>query len=380
MNKKKLNALLSIIQACALTAVITACALSNNISDSPENLSSPSPQSDPTAASDDAVTEVAAATPEEIAGNKEIPVIWDDDGSPDGMIALLYLLKHPEFDVKAITVSCGEAHPKIFAENISRMLTRIGYSGIPVAAGRDTPLEGENAFPEEWRAATDIFWEVDLPEADSPIDARMASLVIVDTVKNSPEPVTIFLTGNHTNLAEALRLDPSIANHINLVQVMGGALFVPGNIASDYPAIPNYVAEWNIWVDPVAAEEVLQSGIPIQLMPLDATSHVIWVEEDAAAWEGTGSPEGILSAEILRWMLRSWFPTGVYAWDVVAAVDLTYPGYCTHEDHFVWVDTTSGNEQGRTIVDDDQTPNMSVCLLPKQDENKAALLEIFNLP
>lgn len=309
-----------------------------------------------------------------------IPVIWDDDGSPDGIIALLYLLKHPEYQVEAITVACGEAHTELFAENLTRMLTRAGYSGIPVAAGRETPLEGDNAFPDEWRGATDIFWEADLPEAESQVDTRMASLVIVDIVKSSPVPVTIFLTGNHTNLAEALRLDPSIAQNINLVEVMGGALNVPGNIASDYPAIQNHVAEWNIWVDPVAADEVFQSGIPIQLMPLDATNYVIWHEEDAAAWEGTGSREGILAAEILRWMLRSWFPTGVYAWDVVAAVDMTDPEHCSHFDHYVWVDTAQGDEQGRTIIDDNQPPNMNVCEIPNERNIKNALLEVFELP
>ncbi len=374
MNRKSHNALISSTLVFGLTALTAACAVPNDISDSPENIVSPTPETEVIATPDDLGNQNDGSTPE------KIPVIWDDDGSPDGMIALLYLLRHPTFEVKAITVSCGEAHPKVFAENISRMLTRIGYNSIPVAAGREFPLEGNNAFPDEWRAATDIFWEVDLPEAGTPIETRMASLVIIDTVKNSPVPVTIFLTGNHTNLAEALRLDPSIANNINRIQVMGGALFIPGNIASDYPAIPNTVAEWNIWVDPIAAEEVFQSGIPIQLMPLDATSYVIWTEEDAAAWEETGTPEGILSAEILRWMLRSWFPTGVFAWDVVAAVDLTDPEYCIHEDHFVWVDTASGDEQGRTLVDDRQAPNMSVCLLPNQDQNKAALLEIFKLP
>ena len=299
----------------------------------------------------------------------KIPVIWDDDGSPDGIIALLYLLKHPAIRLEGIAVSCGEAHPQVFAENLTRMLARIGRQGIPVAAGRDTPLEGNNAFPESWRAATDIFWEAELPATESQTSSKSASQLIIEIVKNSPEPVIIFLTGNHTNLAEALRLDPSIADNIQLIEVMGGAFEVDGNIASDYPEIPNWVAEWNIWVDPMAADEVFQSGIPIQLMPLDATNYVVWTEDDAVDWESSRSPEGILAAEILRWMLRSWFPTGVYAWDVVAAVDMTNPEHCFHTDQHVWVDTAPGDKQGRTLIDGNKSPNISVCETPMKEKS-----------
>ncbi|MGB2963041.1 MAG: nucleoside hydrolase [Anaerolineales bacterium] len=310
----------------------------------------------------------------------KIPVIWDDDGSPDGIIALLYLLKHPAIRLEGIAVSCGEAHPQVFAENLTRMLARIGRQGIPVAAGRDTPLEGNNAFPESWRAATDIFWEAELPATESQTSSKSASQLIIEIVKNSPEPVIIFLTGNHTNLAEALRLDPSIADNIQLIEVMGGAFEVDGNIASDYPEIPNWVAEWNIWVDPMAADEVFQSGIPIQLMPLDATNYVVWTEDDAVDWESSRSPEGILAAEILRWMLRSWFPTGVYAWDVVAAVDMTNPEHCFHTDQHVWVDTAPGDKQGRTLIDGNKSPNISVCETPNEGEVKRLLRDIFDLP
>ncbi len=69
-------------------------------------------------------------------------------------------------------------------------------------------------------------------------------------------------------------------------------------------------------MDPITADEVFRSSIPLRLVPLDATNPVIWTEADAAAWEASDSPEGRMAYEILRWMLRSWFPEGVYAWDV----------------------------------------------------------------
>ena len=370
--------ILRMIFISCLVITTLACAILNNFPSPPGELESSAIPSNTPYSSGPTLS--PSSTPAGETGRGGIPVIWDDDGSPDGIIALLYLLRHPDIRVVGISVSCGEAHTELFAENLTRMMARIGYTGIPVAAGRETPLVGDNTFPNEWRGATDVFWEAELPEPIERVDTRLASLMIVDIVKNSPQPVTIFLTGNHTNLAEALRLDPTIKDNINLIEVMGGALHVPGNINSDYPSNPNQVAEWNVWIDPVAAEEVFQSGIPIQLMPLDATNYVIWTEDDAAAWEASGTPEGILAGEILRWMLRNWFPTGVYAWDVVAAVDMIQPEFCAHSDQFVWVDTAPGIEQGRTLIDENKTPNMSVCELPNEGKVKDALNEVFNSP
>jgi len=239
----------------------------------------------------------------ETPGRPLIPFIWDDDGSPDGVIALLYLLRHPEVNVKAITVSCGEAHPALFAQNLTRMLALLEKTHIPVAAGRDVPLEGNNAFPEPWRQWSDTFWGIKLPDAGEAIQPISAAHLIVDTVKQSPEPVTIIVSGTHTNLAEALRLDATIVSKIRAMECMGGAINVPGNIENDWPDFHNRVAEWNIWIDPIAANEVFSSGIPIHLTPLDATKKVVWEKTDAAAWGKGKTPEGDLARKILEWML-----------------------------------------------------------------------------
>lgn len=309
-----------------------------------------------------------------------VPIIWDDDGSPDGVIALLYFLQNPEVSVKAITVSCGEAHPDVFAQNLTRMLARVGRTGIPVAAGRSTPLKGNNAFPQPWRTGTDVFWGIDLPQSVEPVQSASAAQLMVDIVSQSPDPVMVFVSGTHTNLAEALRLDPTIAGRIRAVEIMGGALYVSGNIESEWPDIHNRVAEWNIWVDPLAASEVFSSGLSISLTPLDATNHVIWTESDAAAWEAPGTPEGVLAAEILRWMLRSWSPTGVYAWDLVAAVNATNPNLCQDTQAHLRVVTDPGDQQGHTVVDSSQPANTSVCMTPQAEAVKRRTAQVLGLP
>jgi pyrimidine-specific ribonucleoside hydrolase len=318
-----------------------------------------------------------------VISKPHLHIIWDSDGSPDGVIALLYFLQNPNVNVDAITVSCGEAYTDTFAPKLTRMLAMLGRKGIPVAAGRTTPLQGDNAFPEPWRRFTNAFWEIDLPEADEPVHALPAADLIVEVLNKSPSLVTLFVSGPHTNLAEALRSDPTIVNKIASVQVMGGALSVPGNIESEWPEIHNKVAEWNIWVDPIAASEVFNAGLPIQLTPLDATSQVIWTSDDADTWEASGTPEGILATKILRLMLRylsDMYPEGVCLWDLVAAVNATNPDLCQQEQVHIQVVTESGDEEGRTVVISDQPANVTACLKPQADEIKNLVAQTLGLP
>jgi len=301
------------------------------------------------------------------SGQGPIPIIVDDDGSPDGTIALLYFLRNPLFEVKAVTISCGEAHPEVFAPHVQRLLAGLGRPDIPVGVGRATPLEGNNAFPDPWRQVSDDFWGISYPEAPVSLEAVPAAQLIVDTLNSVSQPVAIFVSGTHTNLAEALRLDPGIVEDIREVHVMGGSIHVPGNIKHDWPEIDNEVAEWNIWVDPVAAAEVFASGVPIHLAPLDATNRVLWTKSDAQAWASSGSPEGILAGKLLQWMLETWSAKSAYIWDLVAAINATDSALCPEVPLAVDILVEPGPNQGRTVVTD-QPQNATVCLNPDAEQ------------
>jgi pyrimidine-specific ribonucleoside hydrolase len=309
-------------------------------------------------------------------GQSPLPVIVDDDGSPDGLIALLYFLRNPLFDVRAVTISCGEAHPELFAPHIVQLLAGLGRGDIPVGVGRATPLEGKNAFPDPWRQSSDNFWDISLPFPAVSTEPTPAADLIIKTLRNSPTPVTVFLSGNHTNLAEALRIEPGIVDHIRDVHIMGGSIYVPGNIKNDWPDIDNEVAEWNIWVDPLAAKEVFASGLSIHVTPLDATNQVTWTRSDALAWKSSGSPEGVLAGELLQWMLDSWSSKGVYLWDLVAAVNTADPSLCPETPLSLDVITTPGRDLGQTVIDN-RSPNASVCLNPDPVRVKERVAEIF---
>jgi purine nucleosidase/pyrimidine-specific ribonucleoside hydrolase len=327
----------------------------------------------PSAAASPAVTVGSLRTP---TGESPVPVIFDDDGSPDGTIALLYFLSHPLLDVRAVTISCGEAHPEVFAPHIRGLLAELGRAEIPVGVGRGTPLEGNNAFPEPWRQASDSFWGITVPEVAELPEPTSAAELIVETVNDSSQPVMIFVSGNHTNLAEALRLDPGIMENIREVHIMGGSIHVPGNIHRDWPEIDNTVAEWNIWVDPVAADEVFTSGVEIYLTPLDATDQVLWTEQDATRWASSGSAEGAMAADLLQWMLESWSGEGVYIWDLVAAVNASEPELCAEDPLSVEVLVAPGPDQGRTVTTGD-SQNANVCFDPDPEQIRASATAIF---
>jgi pyrimidine-specific ribonucleoside hydrolase len=305
-----------------------------------------------------------------------IPVIVDDDGSPDGTIALLYFLSNPGFDVRAVTISNGEAHPDLFARHILQLLAGLGRADIPVGAGSPTPLEGTNSFPDPWRQASDQFWDIELLSAEVTKKPVQAAELIVDTVNNSVQPVMLFVSGTHTNLAEALRLDPGIAGKIRDVYIMGGSVYMEGNIKHDWPAIDNSVAEWNIWVDPAAAEVVFSSGLPLHLIPLDATRKVSWTPSDLSGWISSKSPEGIMAGNLLQWMLDSWSPEGVYIWDLAAAVQATNPSVCPEVPLAINIITSPGPEQGQTLVKQGE-PNILVCLDPDIGQMKSLSASIL---
>ncbi len=307
-----------------------------------------------------------------------IPLIVDDDGSPDGSIALLFFLRNPLYDVRAVTISYGEAHPEKFTPHVAQILAATGRTDIPVGYGKDAPLEGTNAFPESWRQASDEFWGLELAPAAGAVDPVPAAKLIAETISKSKKPVTLFISGSHTNLAEALRLDPGIAANIRDVYIMGGSVNVPGNIHSDWPEFENETAEWNIWVDPLAASEVFSSGLPLHLVPLDATRQVVWKQKDVPGWKAD-TPESELAGDLLQWMLDNWSRDGVFIWDLVAAVQATDPEACPEVHMALEVVTAPGPEEGRTLTVN-APANISVCLEPDTAKIKSLAASIFQQP
>jgi purine nucleosidase/pyrimidine-specific ribonucleoside hydrolase len=304
-------------------------------------------------------------------------LIYDDDGSRDGMAALLYLLSYSDISIQAINISYGEAHPNLYVQHIGHVLDDFGISDIPLGAGQDMPLAGGIPFPDWLRQLSDNFWDYSLPSSDKTYPFQNAPELMVSVINQASEPVTIFLSGPFTNLAQALRLDSAIKNNISAVYFMGGAVNVPGNITNLIPDSNNKFAEWNILADPKAAKEVFESGLELYMVPLDATNKVILQQEDLLPWR-QGDEKANMVADLYDIMFNNYGFKKAEIFDLTAAVIMVQPESCVFQQLHLDVITQDGPALGQTMVVPNTKPNNHVCLEPDVTQIKQNLNDTFS--
>jgi len=299
-------------------------------------------------------TAVAISTPSTsmtLPAPQGTPILIDTDMAADGIMSMLYLLEHPDLDVLAITVSgTGLVHCEEGVEQALGLLALVGETGIPVACGPEDPLEGINTFPGSWRAVADEGYGLELPPGGQPSDLDAPGL-LVSVIGASPEPVVIHADGPNTNLAAAFRAEPSLIDNISMVYVMGGAFETGGN------AIKNTDAEWNIWVDPVAADEVLRSGVPVTLLPLDATNQVplnVFHLQALQAHQSTPAADVVVTMLTGLDSLAAGF---LYFWDPLNAAILVDETYAEYESRSVAIVLDDDRSiAGAVVVDGSGSP------------------------
>jgi inosine-uridine nucleoside N-ribohydrolase len=307
-----------------------------------------------------------------------IPVIYDDDGSPDGTTALMYLLSDARISVKAVNISYGEANPEVYIQYIGGLLDTFGFADIPLGAGQPPSLPGNHVFPDWIRDAADNFWGMPKPDTGKTYPVQDAAQLIVDTVNNAKEPITIFISGPCTNLAAALRLDPGIRDNIKAVYIMGGAVHVLGNLSDLVTDPENGWAEWNIYADAQAASEVFASGLEIYLVPLDATNEVTISNQDIAEWS-KGAPQAVFAANFYQSIMGSDPAKEIYIWDIMTAEIMTQPYLCRFKDMEIQIVTKEGNNYGQTNQVVRGNPNAYVCVEPIIGEVRGQLDNIFRI-
>ncbi len=296
------------------------------------------------------LTEVSCAPDPEsdTSAEQQIIMIVDTDGGSDDAMALLYLLQRPDVEVAAITVSgTGLVHCPIGASNAAALveLASPGRS-IPIACGPSAPIEGDRAFPDEWRTQADGRYDGILPAGEPAVGSLDAVSLLTRTIGRSSRTVTVLTLGPLTNLALALEADPSIGSRIERVVVMGGAFSVPGNVHVDaHPSAD--IAEWNVYVDPVALQRVLDSGVPVTFVPLDTQvpvdPYVVRAVERTAS-----TPPADMVARLLT--SSPFFVSGeFFFWDPLAAAAAAEPSLFTTQSSEVSV-VTDGAGAGWTTV------------------------------
>ena len=222
-------------------------------------------------------------------------VIIDTDMGWDDVLSILYLMKCPDIDIVGITVTgCGETNLRWGTVIALSLMEMGGRTDVSVCKGTSTPLLFKHVFPQTFR--DDMNGMMGLlgslnPDISMEPDPRPAWQYLVETLDKTEEKITILSLGGFTSLATMLDLYPHAkVDRIEAVYAMAGAVFVDGNIALLNNARPewdqgpvyrsNYAAEWNVFVDPLAAQKVFNSDIPLTLIPLDACNHVMLSPDD----------------------------------------------------------------------------------------------------
>ncbi|MFE2262009.1 nucleoside hydrolase [Streptomyces griseosporeus] len=192
------------------------------------------------------------------------PVIIDCDTGVDDALALLFAVRHPALDVRAITCVAGNTDVDGVVRNTLTVLEQAGAPDIPVARGAERPLiEPPRTAPVH---GSDGMGDLGLPAPTRrPVDMDAVSLLRREILA-SPAPVTLIPTAPLTNIALLLRTHPEVTRNIERIVFMGGAVEV-GN------ATP--VAEFNVWHDPEAAAILLTAGVPITMYGLDVFTRVV---------------------------------------------------------------------------------------------------------
>lgn len=289
-------------------------------------------------------------------------VIIDTDVGYDDLMAIMSLVHKAEIDVQAITISgTGLAHPKQGLDNV-RLLLAILNKNIPTAYGCEQPFEGGHLFPEDWRRNIDAISEKMKDFAientnrsnTCALNENNAVELLAATIQASPQNVTFLALAPLTNLAELFLRYPHLIQKVEKIYIMGGAFHVPGNLS----IVKDSVAEWNIFADPAAARAVLQTGIPIYFIPLDATNHVPltipFYEKVSKMHSGTQKVALFLSllSGVLPWVNLD----GFYFWDMVAAEILADPSLADFERHKIDIATTPGLHCGKTFFSENGIP------------------------
>ncbi|MFN8634722.1 MAG: nucleoside hydrolase [Chloroflexota bacterium] len=301
------------------------------------------------------------------------PIVFDCDTGHDDAFALLLAARAPEIELLAVTCVAGNQTLDKTALNTRRVMTVGKITGVPVAAGMATPLirplvtapyaHGESGLDG---------YDFGPPEVEL-ADEHGVDLII-RTVKEATEPVTVVPVGPLTNIAMAFLKAPEIKAKIPRIVLMGGAAGA-GNVTPS--------AEFNIYVDPEAASVVFESGVPITMVGLDATHQARIRTPERQRIRDLGTPVGTMVADLMDWFGRGsetrYGSEGTAVHDALAVASVIRPDLLETTHCNVVVECGSRYTDGRTVCDlrgnSKRQPNANVALGVKRAEFVELLIE-----
>ena len=282
------------------------------------------------------------------------PVILDMDPGVDDALAIILAIKCGMLDIKAITICGGNVSRDQCALNALKTLRISGANPEPpVARGasrplRRTPFRASGIHgPDGLGNVKSIYPDHSLSELDS----RSATEVILDTIHKQPidNPISIIVTGPLTNIAHAISEDAETMRRVERIWWMGGAYKTHGNISK--------VAEFNAFCDPEAAHEVLNFGVPMTVVGLDACMQCKFTRDDmVSAFQKSGTEVAKFALDITG-MYMDFYHTneefyGCYLHDPLAVGIAIWPDLITEsQTYYVEVITAENSTQGMTLID-----------------------------
>lgn len=290
---------------------------------------------------------------------EKIPVILDCDPGHDDAIAMIIACASDKLDVKAITTVGGNQTVKKTTNNALRVLSFIDRD-IPVAKGADRPMRRALEIAPEVHGDTGL----DGPELPEPtkkaVDINAYDLM-AKVIEESDKKVVLVPTGPLTNIAIFLLSYPHLHDKIERISLMGGAA-IGGNWTA--------AAEFNILVDPEAADIVFKSGIPITMAGLDVTHKAQIREAEIERIKSQGGKVATMVAELLEFFIK--FHKEVVGWDFAPLHDPCAVAYLINPDMFksehlnIAIDLDGEHTTGCTVADFDKktgrAPNAEVLL------------------
>ncbi|MBK7746146.1 MAG: nucleoside hydrolase [Candidatus Obscuribacter sp.] len=272
-------------------------------------------------------------------------VIHDHDGHVDDLLSCILLWLSPEIDLQAVGITNGDCYaPQIF-EATQKIATLLDIDGPEIALTED---EIPNPFPDNWRRESYIINELPLfrdnylKKTYQQGKPRRIDSVFLDCLSNSRSPLTVVSTGPLTNMAKLLEKHPELKEKISEFIIMGGAISVKGNVEETGH---DGSAEWNVYADPLAFKQIVDSKVPIKLITLDLTNEMPVTKDFLGKLEAQSEHSKASALAATLWSLVKGFD--YYFWDTITAAVAIEPSLFTFKDIKIDV-STSGKTMGRT--------------------------------
>lgn len=232
-------------------------------------------------------------------------MILDLDTGVDDALALAYAISDPDIDLIGVVASYGNNLLEQTAKNSLQLIELLGQN-IPVSAGHSHSSTSDHftvmPVSEQIHGKNGI-GDVELPEPKSTVQVESGTDFLIQAAHQYRQDLVVVPTGPLTNLAAALKKDPSISHLIGNVTLMGGALTVEGNVSD--------VAEANINQDAEAANQVFTSDLPITMVGLDVTLRTLLTKQDTQKWRALGTTAGTVYADLTDFYIDAYYQLNI---------------------------------------------------------------------